>query len=578
MKKTIFNLALFFFWSNCFSQIGINTTTPNAMLDISSTTNGLLIPRIALTSNNVESPVVNPQGGALSISTMIYNTATVVGINGVSPGYYYWNGSLWIPLFSPLSNDWKLNGNATISEPSIPVTYGVSTIGTSENFVGTTDAKDMVFGTNNIERFRIKENSGNIGIGTANPDITAKLQVETNLFIGIKSENTFTGNFTGYGIQARSVNNPGYGIGGAFTGGHYGVKVSATASSAPFYAAGVFSEAYGDGGLTATRVGGYFRGYGINDSNYGIETEASGGTNNSGGKFTATGGQLATGSSFYVSNGNFNIGGRFQVSGNSAFNFGGDYSVTGNDASNFGVSLNASGSNSTNYGGRFQAFGTGSTNYAGYFWANGGTTNTAGYFLASNGATVYDNKAIIVPPNGGLVGIGTNNPLDQLEIAGGYVRSTGYRCRTGTSGIYPGNAYNINWNGSSSQLWIDVTNVGTFQFTSDRRLKENILNMEENSLSRVMLLKPVSFNYKNIPNSIFTGSPKITEGFIADELQQIIPSAVNGEKDAITTEGTIQPQTINTAPIIAVLTKAIQEQQKIIESLESRLKTLENKK
>ena len=71
-----------------FAQIGINTTTPNAMLDISSTTNGFLIPRIALTANNVAAPVVNPQGGALPTSTLIYNTSTVAGINGVAPGYY----------------------------------------------------------------------------------------------------------------------------------------------------------------------------------------------------------------------------------------------------------------------------------------------------------------------------------------------------------------------------------------------------------------------------------------------------------------------------------------------------------
>lgn len=71
------------------AQIGVNTTTPNAMLDVNSATNGFLIPRIALTANNVAAPVVNPQGGALAESTMIYNTATVAGANGVSPGFYY---------------------------------------------------------------------------------------------------------------------------------------------------------------------------------------------------------------------------------------------------------------------------------------------------------------------------------------------------------------------------------------------------------------------------------------------------------------------------------------------------------
>ena len=141
--------------------------------------------------------------------------------------------------------------------------------------------------------------------------------------------------------------------------------------------------------------------------------------------------------------------------------------------------------------------------------------------------------------------------------------------------LFRSNVFNVNWSGGVAQLWIDVTNVGTFQFTSDRRLKDNITAINDNALSRVMQLKPVSFNYKNIPNTIFIGSDIVTEGFIADELQQVIPSAVNGKKDALTSEGTIQPQTINTAPIVSVLTKAIQEQQQIIEELKRKNNQLE---
>ena len=66
------------------------------------------------------------------------------------------------------------------------------------------------------------------------------------------------------------------------------------------------------------------------------------------------------------------------------------------------------------------------------------------------------------------------------------------------------------------------------------------------------------------------------EGFIADELQQVIPSAVNGEKNALTSKGTIQPQTINIVPVVAVLTKAVQEQQQIIEQQKSDIETQKN--
>lgn len=636
MKNAILNLALFFFWCNCFSQVGINTTTPSAMLDITSLDNGILLPRIALIANNVASPVVNPQGGALEISTMIYNTATVVGINGVSPGYYYWNGSLWIPFLSPISNDWKLNGNTAITEPPVPVTYGISTIGASENFIGTKDANDVIIGTNNIERLRVKQSSGNIGIGTASP--SSKLEILSNSATStVYAENSSTASASIVAVEGKSIMGD-FGVGGMFTGSYAGVR-GFTNTTAVNTSIGVDGNATGSGGIG--RFGGWFRASGNNNNNYGVFASTSGnsasGANyggsfyangtasvNVGGYFTATGGtnnyaiivpsnggnvgigtitpthklhvtnSISNVPTAYVENiSNFSgigiegksvgittgIGGKFT---------GGAIGVAGIGVSSLGGStakggvFTASSTATINYGITADASSGLSANYAGYFTATANTTNVAGYFLASNGATVFDNKAIIVPPSGGLVGIGTNNPVDQLEVAGGYVRSTGYRCRTGTAGTYPGNTYNINWNGSSSQLWIDVTNVGTFQFTSDRRLKENILKMNENALSRVMQLKPVRFNYKNIPNTIFTGSDVVTEGFIADELQEVIPSAVNGDKNAVTSNGTIQPQTINTAPIISVLTKAIQEQQLIInelkiknQQLETRLKNIE---
>ncbi|MGX7667829.1 hypothetical protein [Flavobacterium pedocola] len=80
------------------AQVGIGTTTPKAALDISNSTYGLLIPRIALTAANVAAPVVNPATGnnTLEVGTIIFNTATTAGTYGVIPGIYYWDGSNWI--------------------------------------------------------------------------------------------------------------------------------------------------------------------------------------------------------------------------------------------------------------------------------------------------------------------------------------------------------------------------------------------------------------------------------------------------------------------------------------------------
>jgi hypothetical protein len=49
-----------------------------------------------------------------------------------------------------------------------PTVYGTTPIGNLESFLGTTDAKSLVFGTNNLERFRITD-LGRLGIGTATP-------------------------------------------------------------------------------------------------------------------------------------------------------------------------------------------------------------------------------------------------------------------------------------------------------------------------------------------------------------------------------------------------------------------------
>lgn len=177
MKKLLHLFLLLPF--TMLAQVGVNTTTPNAALDVTSANNGILIPRVALTATTDATTVVNPAGGPLTTSTLVYNTATDgVPPDNVIPGFYYWNNSAsrWI-AFSATAG-WELDGNTAIVSPAVPTTYGTSTIGAAENFIGTTDNNDVTIGTNNIERMRVKNTTGNIGIGTANP--TEKLHVVQN--------------------------------------------------------------------------------------------------------------------------------------------------------------------------------------------------------------------------------------------------------------------------------------------------------------------------------------------------------------------------------------------------------------
>lgn len=279
MKKSTTLLA-FFISILSYAQIGVNTLTPNGMLDVSSTTNGLLIPRVALTANNVAAPVVNPQGGALTISTLVYNTNPVAGVNGLTVGYHYWDGSRWISFTGGNSRDWSLNGNTSTNDPAAPVTYGTSTIAATENFLGTTDANDIVFGTNNIERFRVKQTSGFVGFGTANPLYRTHIITPTSGAIATYSENTFTGNSDGTGLYGRALNNPGYGYGGYFEGNYMG---SRAINNGGTYAGGSFGSYNISGGTAGARYGVYGGANGTGTTvNYGGYFEALSGTSNYG--------------------------------------------------------------------------------------------------------------------------------------------------------------------------------------------------------------------------------------------------------------------------------------------------------
>ena len=88
-----------------FSQVGIGTTMPSGALDITSSNDGMLIPRISLV-NTTTATVLTP-----TISELIYNIETM---NDVTPGFYYWDGTKWVrlnPNSSSTGEDWKLVGN-----------------------------------------------------------------------------------------------------------------------------------------------------------------------------------------------------------------------------------------------------------------------------------------------------------------------------------------------------------------------------------------------------------------------------------------------------------------------------------
>ena len=137
------------------AQVGVGTITPRGALDISSTTQGLIPPQVALTDLNVQAPVVNPQGGIIPNGTVVWNTNTVGTIpNNVSPGLYYWLTNKWISVAgSPGGLDWSIVGNGGIDGGTTGVTGTTATQGI--HFLGTYDNTNIDIRTNGTHAARV---------------------------------------------------------------------------------------------------------------------------------------------------------------------------------------------------------------------------------------------------------------------------------------------------------------------------------------------------------------------------------------------------------------------------------------
>jgi hypothetical protein len=127
--------------------------------------------------------------------------------------------------------------------------------------------------------------------------------------------------------------------------------------------------------------------------------------------------------------------------------------------------------------------------------------------------------------------------------------------RTGvnTRQIYFGSGGDLLFYNTSNYGYLSVS--GSWLSSSDISIKKNIVDIKY-GLNEVLNLKPRSYNMKD------GGKEEI--GFIAQEVEKIIPEIVsdpigNGVKG------------MNYANMVALLTKAIQEQQAQIETLKAKL-------
>ena len=235
----------------------------------------------------------------------------------------------------------------------------------------------------------------------------------------------------------------------------------------------------------------------------------------------------------------------------------------------------------------YNATPTATLGFGGTYNSGGGLDAYGSISAVKSNATSGDGSAYLKF----VTNTSTSNATEKMRITSGGVLSLN---TTTTGGSTPGQqiiyyAQNTNWGmfinntlnnsgsyaigfGSGGNLVgrCETTASSTSYVTSsDYRLKENIAPMT-GALAKVALLKPCTYTWKidNTPS----------QGFIAHELQAVVPEAVNGEKDAVNEDGSIKPQGVDTSFLVATLTAAIQEQQAIITQLQADVAALKGAK
>ena len=210
--------------------------------------------------------------------------------------------------------------------------------------------------------------------------------------------------------------------------------------------------------------------------------------------------------------------------------------------------------------------------WMGYIQFNGGsgTTNDGGI---SFGTGITTTSSVSIPEVMRIDSSG-NVLINTTAMPSGYSKLA-FRCNgdgstwqnlgaTGASA--PTTLAFLNSSGTRVGYIAQSGTATAFTSTSDYRLKEDVQPMV-GALDKVAQLRPVTYKWKS------TGGDG--QGFIAHELQTVVPDCVNGEKDAVDADGNPNYQGVDTSFLVATLTAAIQEQQAMIEELKTKVAALE---
>jgi hypothetical protein len=184
------------------------------------------------------------------------------------------------------------------------------------------------------------------------------------------------------------------------------------------------------------------------------------------------------------------------------------------------------------------------------------------FSTTADGASSPTERMRIVNDGKIFIGAQTAGDFAQADAARVNIKSPSsmwtlklYREGTGVATVVSiengnGQVGTITTNGSST----------AFNTSSDYRLKENVSAVTD-GITRLQQLKPSRFNFITDPD-------KTVDGFIAHEVQEVVPEAITGEKDAEDANGNPKYQGIDQSKLVPLLTAALQEAIAKIETLE----------
>lgn len=241
-------------------------------------------------------------------------------------------------------------------------------------------------------------------------------------------------------------------------------------------------------------------------------------------------------------------------------------------STNFNVS-NDAGTASTNYG----ELGINSSTFSG----TGSFSQAGNVYLASASTDLvvgtYAAKPIRFVVNSGTTDAASIDSSGNILINTTSVIQSGKLSVAGViTSQFNGAGYSANQTNATGDQFYFRTNSGanlagyitcptstttSYTSVSDYRLKENIVPMT-GALEKISLLKPCTYKWK--------ADGVDGQGFIAHELQAVVPDCVVGNKDDVNEDGSIKPQAIDTSFLVATLTAAIQELTARITALESK--------